>query len=201
VEFDREAFKQRYSLKQNVVMTMARLVPWKGVGTLIESMRDVLAAHPGTTLAIAGTGPSEGALKRLVHDEKLGDSVVFLGNVTIAEEKQKLYGITDVFVLNTFYESMSNVLLEAMSAGCAVVTTRAGGNPEFVDAQNGVLVHYNDKKQIAAAVTKLLDDQIIRQRLGENALQTASQFTPENFVNENISLLKGVQEMYILKRE
>lgn len=191
-DFDKRAFKQTYGLKQNVVMTMSRLVPWKGVGVLIESMSDVLRLHPETTLVIAGQGPSEQEIKKQANDKKLGNSIIFLGNVTDAEEKQRLYAVADVFVLNTFYESMSNVLLEAMAAGKAIVTTRAGGNPEFVNDQNGVLVHYNDKRQIAAAITKLLDDATLRQKLGENARQTVLQFTLENFVDKNLHVILSV---------
>jgi len=195
--FDKEAFKRERSLKQNVILTMARLVPWKGVGALIESMHDVLASHPDTTLVIAGSGPSEAELKKLANGQKLGDSVLFLGKVTDAQEKQKLYGVADVFVLNTFYESMSNVLLEAMAAGRAIVTTRAGGNPEFLNDENGMLVYYNDKAQITSAIIKLLDDAALRQRLGERTRQTVQQFTFENFVQENVELLNRAQGLRI----
>ncbi|OJI07389.1 hypothetical protein BK004_01505 [bacterium CG10_46_32] len=192
-DFDKEDFKKKNGLKTNVIMTMARLVPWKGVSLLIESMHDVLREHPDTSLAIAGTGPSEQELKKLTIGQNLNDSVIFLGNVTDPREKQKLYAVADVFSLNTFYESMSNVLLEAMAAGLPVVTTRAGGNPELVNNKNGILVHYNNKEQIAAAITKLLDDSELRQQLGENARQTVTQFTLEDFVNKNVSILKDVQ--------
>ncbi|MBI2050295.1 MAG: glycosyltransferase family 4 protein [Parcubacteria group bacterium] len=192
-DFDREAFKQEHGFKQNVILTMARLVPWKGISALIESMPDILASHPDTTLVIAGVGPSEQELKKLVNDQKIGNSVLFLGNVTDRQEKQKLYAATDVFVLNTFYESMSNVLLEAMAAGRAIVTTRAGGNPEFVNDENGMLVRYNDNVQMTSAIANLLDDAALRQKLGQQARQTVQQFTVENFVNENTKILTGVQ--------
>lgn len=195
--FDRETFKQEHGLKQNVILTMGRMVPWKGISALIECLPDVLRTHPETTLAIAGQGPSEQELKQLADDRKLGDSIIFLGKVTDAQEKQKLYDVAGVFILNTFYESMSNVLLEAMAAGRAVVTTRAGGNPEFVNDENGMLVRYNDKVQITSAIIKLLDDAALRQKLGERARQTVQQFTLENFVNENVEILNRVQGLRI----
>ena len=78
----------------------------------------------------------------------------------------------------------------SVASGIAIIATPAGGNPEFLNDENGMLVRYNDRTQITSAIIKLLDDAALRQRLGEQARQTVQQFTLENFVNDNIRIIK-----------
>jgi glycosyltransferase involved in cell wall biosynthesis len=189
VNFDREQYKKEHNLKNKVLMTMGRIVPWKGIKALIEIMPYILEKHSDTSLVIIGDGPELDNLKKLVSDSKLTDSVTFLGKITDTQEKSKLYDVTDVVVLNTFYEGMSNVLLEAMALKKPVVTTRVGGNPEFVNNDNGILVEYNNKEQITSAILKLLDNSDRAQSLGEHGYQTTQQYTWDSLVEKNINVI------------
>jgi len=76
----------------------------------------------------------------------------------------------DVFVLNTRYEGLSHVMLEAMAAGAPVVASAVGGNPEVVqDGVNGLLVPLDGAAAIARAVDSLLDDPALAGRLRARA--------------------------------
>jgi len=192
VNFDKDIYKKANHLKDKVLMTMGRLVPWKGVQALIEVMPDILQKYPETSLAIVGTGPEEDKLKKLANDLELSKSVIFLGKITDKHEKKKLYDSTDVFVLNTFYEGMCNTLVEAMRERKPVITTRAGGNPEFANENNGILVEYNDKEQIKTAILDLLGDTERAHRLGDQGFQTAQLYTWEQLVQKNEDLILNI---------
>jgi glycosyltransferase involved in cell wall biosynthesis len=73
----------------------------------------------------------------------------------------------DIFVLPSRSEGMPNALMEAMSMGCACVTTRVGGTGELLDdGRAGVVVDYGDREALAARIVELVDDQEKRRLLG-----------------------------------
>ena len=190
--FDSAEFKNKFSIKGLVILSMSRLVPWKGIGTLINLMPSVIRKFPGTTLLVAGDGPQEENLKKLVRDLSLEKSVIFLGVVGDKKEKKKFYMISDIVVQNTFYEGMSNTLVEAMSEGKAIITTDAGGNVEFVDEGNGVIVGYDNAEQIEKGIMDLLADSALRTRLGEASRIKSKQYSLEKLVEKNISLINSL---------
>ena len=192
VEFDRDIYKKANHLKDNVLMTMGRLVPWKGIQALIEVIPDILEKYPETSLAIVGDGPEEDKLKKLSNELQLSKSVIFFGKVTDKQEKRKIYDSTNVFILNTFYEGMSNTILEAMGTRKPVIATRSGGNPEFVNENNGILVDYNDKEQIKNAMLDLLGNAERAKQLGENGFQTAQKYTWDALVEKNENLIQDI---------
>jgi glycosyltransferase involved in cell wall biosynthesis len=67
-------------------------------------------------------------------------------------------------------------VLEAMAAGCPLVTTPVGGIPDLVGAESGLVAAPSDAGQLAAALCRLLDDPSLRRRLGAAARQRARGF-------------------------
>ncbi|MCY4109093.1 MAG: glycosyltransferase family 4 protein, partial [Chloroflexi bacterium] len=118
-----------------MVLTVARLYSWKKIDDLIRMSRSF---GPDATLVIAGDGPERGFLESLARTE--GARAKFIAAVQQADVYSYL-AAADVFVLNTSYEGMSHVLLEARWAGAKIVTTTVGGNLEILeDGINALLV-------------------------------------------------------------
>ena len=193
--FDATQFKQENQIKKKVIMTQSRLVPWKGIKTLIEIMPAILERYPDTSLLIMGDGPQEKELKDTIQKLNLENNVKLLGKITDKSEKRKYYNITNAFVLNTFYEGMSNTLLEAMAIGKTVITTNCGGNGEFVNSENGFLTNYDDGQAIAKNIIKIFDNPDMATRLGQAARQTASEYTWEKLVEKNVSLIENLLQI------
>jgi glycosyltransferase involved in cell wall biosynthesis len=107
--------------------SVGNLVPLKGHGIAIRAA----AAMPGTELVIAGAGPEEAALKRLIDELNIGDRVRLLGRQS-QERLRTLYSAADCLILASEREGCPNVLLEALACGCPVVATRTGGIPEIL---------------------------------------------------------------------
>jgi glycosyltransferase involved in cell wall biosynthesis len=178
---------------EGVIVSASRLVPWKGVGELIDAVGSVRSTVPNASLLIVGDGPE----KELLMEKGvkvLGEHVSFAGNRTHEETLEALRS-AGVFVLNSSYEGLSHVLIEACMLGCAIVATTAGGNPEIIsDGENGLLVQVSDTNALAAAITKLLQDEGLRNRLRENAKATSARFSLEKMLTETNAILHSVAQ-------
>jgi glycosyltransferase involved in cell wall biosynthesis len=129
-----------------IVLTVGRILPWKGVDHLITALHRV----PDVRLVVAGDGMTLAQLK--VQAADLGDRVLFLGRVS--REQMPLYmKAADYVALYSGYEGLSHTLLESLRVGTPVIASDKGGNPEVVQhGVNGLLVPYVDVAALASAL-------------------------------------------------
>jgi glycosyltransferase involved in cell wall biosynthesis len=155
--------------KRNLVLVVARLFPRKGVQRFIEAI-------PGMPrdweYVIAGDGPYLPKLKDLA--ERLRVPVRFVGFVD-AHTLRGYYEEARILVFPSIRENFPMVLLEAMDAGCAVITTDAEGCGEVV-GKAGLVVRKNDAQQIRVALSRLMADPARCEQLGVQARARADQF-------------------------
>ena len=149
------------------IVYLGRLVPAKGLHDSLRGLRDARAGGADARLTIAGSGPDETALRRLVAELDLESSVRFTGPV-FGAEKERLLARSDVLALPTYHaEGLPYALLEAMSAGLAVITTRVAAIPDVVtEGVHGLFVPPRDPAAIAAAITQLAADRQMLRRMG-----------------------------------
>jgi glycosyltransferase involved in cell wall biosynthesis len=133
--------RARLHLKDGpLLLTVARLTPWKGIDHLIRAIRQV----PDVRLLVAGDGPEDVRLRALAESEGAAERVIFLGRVA-REEIAFYFRAADYTALYSGYEGLSHVLLESLLAGTPVIASDKGGNPEIVrHNENGLLVPYNN---------------------------------------------------------
>ena len=146
-----------------IVLTLARLVPQKGIGYLIEAAARV----PDALFAIAGDGPERSVLEEKAEACGVSDRVVFLGH---RGDAPALLASCDLFVLPSLYEGLPVSVLEAMASGRPVIATGVGGTNEAVQAEcTGLVVPPADPEALARAIRRLLGDRALAQRLGAEA--------------------------------
>lgn len=194
IESERVGLKQvirgLLKFRGKLLVSISRLVPWKGFKKVIEVHAELKKRIPDLTLLIVGTGPDAETLEG--HARNLGviDSVIFTGNVERAVALRYMKA-ADVFVLNTRYEGFSHLLLEAASVGVPIVTTQVGGNPEFIeDNVNGYLTKPDDTKALTHRIEKLLTSPETRARLSANAKKRVDSFSVETMVEQTAKVLK-----------
>jgi glycosyltransferase involved in cell wall biosynthesis len=155
------------------VVTVGRLVPWKRVDRVIEA----LVSCPTVGLVIIGDGAERKRLEDLANTLDVADRVYFAGQASQAET-MRLMAACDFFVLNSTYEGLPHVVLEAMSLGLPVVATAVGGTPEVVcDGGNGRLIAPADDDALVRVLAQLVSSPGERQRLARGAQQTVAQFS------------------------
>ncbi|MEK7462324.1 MAG: glycosyltransferase family 4 protein [Patescibacteria group bacterium] len=170
------------------VVSAGRLVPWKGFMTLIEIIKD----NPRWHLVILGDGKDRLRLQTQINESGLKDRVVLAGAVSRAE----IFGwckAADVFVLNTEFESFSYQIVEAMSVGAAIITTKVGSIPELITPGiEGILCEPNDKVCLTEAIKSIEHSPEIwlaRKRAAEAKAQTFS-------INRTVTALVTVLKRY-----
>lgn len=153
IEFGQEVPAAAKPVVEKWIVSVGRLVPWKGMAALIEIMPEILKAIPSAKLKIIGDGPEMACLKSKIEQLNLVAAVELPGN--LSREKTLSYiKSADVFVLNSGYEGLSHVLLETAKLGVPILASRAGGNPEIVSDES--LFIFNDAKQIESKVATVL---------------------------------------------
>ncbi|OGF49173.1 hypothetical protein A3G55_04430 [Candidatus Giovannonibacteria bacterium RIFCSPLOWO2_12_FULL_44_25] len=172
-----------------LIISAGRLVPWKGFGTLIEIMPEILKEVPETRLVIIGDGPEREKLELQITNYKLQKTVILTGNL-FREKVLEYLAAADVFVLNTAYEGFSHQILEAMAIGVPIVTTDSGGNPELIEnGKEGFLVKFNDKDGLKKKILEILKNPEIAGKLGEAASQKSREFSKERMIEKITRIL------------
>ena len=184
--------KKELNITGKVILTNARLTPWKGVDMLIKIMPNLIDIHKDIKFIIISEGPERNNLEKLAIDLDVENHVFFAGRVS-RELVVEYLKISDVFVLNTNYEGMSHVLLEAMKVGTPIITTKAGGNPETIkDEETGLLVDYRDGEQWIEAINNILDNKDLAEKLVKQAKDDLERFNWDNLVKETIRVFENV---------
>jgi phosphatidylinositol alpha-1,6-mannosyltransferase len=130
---------------------------YKGFDTLIEAMPLVLRDFPHARLRIVGGGDDAPRLQALAAQLAVAAAVVFTGIIS-DEALRAEYAACDLFALPSRNEGFGLVFLEAMIFGKPCIGARAGGVPEVITEDTGVLVEYGDVPGIAAAIAALSRD-------------------------------------------
>jgi glycosyltransferase involved in cell wall biosynthesis len=174
-----------------IVLTVGRLVQYKGLTHLIRAMRDVQA-----TLIVVGDGPLRKQLEAQATVSGLNGRVVFAGEV---DEISPYYQACDVFALPSIArsEAFGIVQLEAMAAGRPVVNTELASGVPFVsvDGLTGKTVRPADPSVLAAALNLLLDDHELRTTYGRAAKVRAREtFSVDEMVRKTIEIYLQASE-------
>lgn len=121
--------------KQNKILIVTRLFKNKGVQDILDSIKNIDLKD--WTVDIVGDGPYRKLLEDKSQKNNLSDRVKFHGWIEKdSQQLAKMYGQSKIFISASYFENISLVILEALSSGCKVIASNAGGNPEIVDKQN-----------------------------------------------------------------
>ncbi|WP_040586660.1 glycosyltransferase family 4 protein [Sciscionella marina] len=150
--------------ERRVVLCLSRLVPRKGIDTLLAALPRILAVAPDAVLLVAGTGRDTPRLRGIAERAGLGDRVVFAGAVPQGELAD-WYNAADVFAMpcrtrgfGLDVEGFGMVFLEAAACGLPVVAGNSGGAPESVRAgETGYTVDGRDTGVVTRAVLRALE--------------------------------------------
>lgn len=178
-KMDRDKKRAELSLKSDdmVITCVSKLRRGKGHEYLLEAFEQLLnpssppfqggESKRGLKLLLVGDGEQKEKLLKQVTNYTSKSNILFLGNRSDIKEILK---ISDIFVLATEGEGMSNAIMEAMTAGLPIITTDIPENRELVEHEKtGILVPEKDSPSLAKAMKRLTVNPAFREHLGDAA--------------------------------
>lgn len=170
---------------------VARLEPQKGHDTVIEAMARLRDRYPRLRALFVGGGSHEAHLRANVAGRQLTDRVLFAGFRT---DSADIIRATDVSVLTSTREGLSNTLLESLAAGRPVIASRVGGNAEVVPPDVGILVPPADPTALTDALARCIDDPAGAARMGQLGHDYARrEFSVHRMVAETMALYEALE--------
>jgi glycosyltransferase involved in cell wall biosynthesis len=173
-----------------VVAGIFRLQEEKRPLYFLECVDQLRQRVPGLKVVMAGVGELEPAVRAVISQRGLGETVLLLGQ---RRDIPTILVGSDVLLLTSTYEGTSNVLLEAQHCGCVPVATDAGGSREAIwPGETGLLVGLNDTQGAVDAVTNLLADPTRRlQMAAAGPALVAERFSSRALLEGNLRLYRA----------
>lgn len=166
------------------ILSVGRLGYQKNMQVLLRAFHKASQYSEEWILKIIGDGEDLPELKKLTHELQMENKVVFLGTI---KEISKEYFKSHIFVLSSRWEGFPNALGEALSSGLPAVGFEdcAGVNQLIIPHKNGILAKGNDDTDtLARALSELMYDEALRERMGKEAKTVINYYHPENIYNQ-----------------
>ncbi len=163
----------------------------KGVYDLL----DVLSEHRDffggkLILQVGGNGDIQ-AFEKRIEELGISDLVLFHGWLS-GENKKNVLLDSDVFVLPSYFEGLPMSILEALSYGLAIVSTRVGGIPDVVHEEQGILIEPGDKDALFLALKRLCESPDELMQMQSNARKEGERYSVETVATALDSLYEDI---------
>lgn len=168
------------------ILFASRLFPRKGAQFVLDAVAGL--DLQGWEVVVAGDGPMLEPLQ--AQARRLGLDVQFPGFVK-GQALRDLYASSAIFAFPSLHDNFPVVLLEALSAGCAVVTNNVTGMPE-VTADAALLVKPHDVVGLRAAIARLMGDSELRAELGTRAQRRIGELSWKRILEQHVDLYERV---------
>jgi glycosyltransferase involved in cell wall biosynthesis len=176
---------------RKVVLFVGRHDTQKRLDVLLRAFVKVLAQAPEARLVTAGAGPRLEEYHALARSLGVAEKVTFLG---ARKDVESLYRAASVFVLPSAAEGLPNALLEALACGTPSVATAIPGTTDVVTHEKeALLVPLDDEAALAAAITRLLREPELAQRLAAaGRARIAAEFDMERIAEQYLALFAAL---------
>lgn len=167
-----------------VITSVAQLRPEKGLPTLVRAFASVCRDRPGVRLVLVGSGALRQHLEDLARSLNVATDVHF---EPATHDVKGWLNASDIFVLPSLSEALSNALMEAMACGVAPIASLVGGSPELVrEGETGLLFPPGDAEALAVQIRRLVDDEALRRRFADASA---------SFIRSEMTITKAASRM------
>ncbi len=178
------------------LLSVARIIPRKGIDSLISAFTKIATIYPQAQLRLAGEIDSApeyvDQCRKLVTDAGLEDRVHFLGGLSHADLLDE-FSRAQVSVLAAKQETAPVAVAESLATGCPVIATSAGGVPDMVEhGKTGLLVIAGDSHLLELALEKCLKDPDRTSTWGDNARYAAERYRLDKVVHKTIDVYQQI---------
>ncbi|MGD8626482.1 MAG: glycosyltransferase family 1 protein [Anaerolineae bacterium] len=169
--------------------------PRKNLGVLLEALARLKARGiPFRLIKVGGAGGDRWRARFLAHASRMGieDQILLVGRVPEAD-LPAFYSAADLYVTSSLLEGFGLPVLEAMACAVPVVCSRAGSLPEIAE-DVALLVDPRDPHALAAAIDRVLDDDVLRREMGARDVNRARQFPWEKSAENLLQIYREFGE-------
>ena len=180
---DTTSFKKAYNISQEkkIILCSGRIDTQKNQLLLLEAYKEILQSNHDTHLVLMGAISDENYFQKLqdfISQNDLNENVTFVSNLT---PKDKLlldaYKAAFMMVLPSRHEPFGMVILEAWGAKIPVVASSVGGIKKIIqNEKNGLLFENGNKDQLVEQITKMLEDQKLKNKIINNSIEDVKQY-------------------------
>ena len=176
--------------KKQQVIAVGRYVYEKGFDLLLESWQYVYPKHPDWQLVIYGAGETE-QYKKQAQELGIDKVCKFNGAVKNIQEK---YAESSIYALSSRFEGFGMVIIEAMSHHIPVVSFDCPYGPKAIitNEQDGFLVENGNTKQLAERICYLIEHDIEREVMGNNAIETSKKYGIDEIGKRWVALFESI---------
>lgn len=151
---------------KKIIGTIAALVEHKDPFTLIKAIKKLRQKRDDFIVLHFGEGKLKEEILKMIHKENLQDCYFVMG---FYEDVEDFFSIFDVFVLSSKEEGLGSSILDAFLYKVPVAATSAGGIPELLEKERGILCSVGDYESLAEGVDLLLRNTALRKKITEKA--------------------------------
>jgi phosphatidylinositol alpha-1,6-mannosyltransferase len=168
------SIRQKYGFgkQRKILATITRLIERKAVDTVLRAVALLKDEMPDLHYIIVGEGPYGARLKKLAAELEVKQRVTFTGRVPY-DKVNEYYNLCDLYVMPSKkmlpeIEAFGIAYLEANACQKPVIGSRTGGvSDAVIDGETGLLVEERNPEELATAIKRILTDEELRKRLGE----------------------------------
>ena len=170
-------------------MAAGRFIQLKKYDVLIKAWKDM---PDNCVLYIIGGGEEKESYERLIKES--GVKNIVLMDFMLPEKLSEYFCAADMFVHPSSTETWGLVINEAMAKGCPVISTdRCVAATELIkDGKNGFLTKVGDVGQLRKKMCEVLFDDLLREKMMNNAVKTIEPFTYENLADTHLRIFRNI---------
>jgi hypothetical protein len=185
-DVNQSQLNERFGIKGKFILFIGGDDFRKNLKILLSAYSKVVERiGPSWKLVIAGKISNS-----ITLNQELSNNVLFLGRVS-DEDLLLLYNTADLFVFPSIFEGFGLPVLEAMTCGCPVITSNIASLPE-VAGNACVLVNPDDVDNLKDEIIKVLESGELKDKMRNNGLRQASNFSWDNSAAQTISVYRGL---------
>ena len=202
---NKDSLKEKYGLVgRKVLSTFGLLSSGKSIETTLDALPSIIQQNPETTFLVigkthSGVVKSEGEtyrhmLEAKVEELNLQNHVKFINRYVTLKDLLEYLQLTDIYLFTSKdpNQAVSGTFSYAMSCGCPIISTPIPHAKEVLKDDTGIIIDFQNSKQLAEGVNRLLGDDALRMAVSSSSLQRIVPTVWENSANAHALLLQQI---------